>query len=142
MKKPFYISLTLVVILMFSFSVIAQEEEEQGNVFAISTYKVRFDNIDKVLELWEKEWKPVYTKNEHVKSFRVFSHMWGSDWSIVVIAEYESMAVMEKAQKRGQEIFKEKYPDEKKREEITDNIQSYFTGHFDDIVREVPKLRK
>ena len=142
MKKMFCTSLSLVLIFMLSLSVLAQEKEEKGNVFAISTYKVGFDKIDKVLELWEKEWKPIYTQNEYVKSFRVFTHMWGSDWTIVVITEYESMGDIEKAQERSQEISKEKYPDETKRKEITAKIQSYFMGHFDDIVREVPKLRK
>jgi hypothetical protein len=142
MKKSLSISLSLVLILMLSLSVLAQEKEEQGNVFAIMTNKVGFDKLDKVLELWEKEWKPLYTQNEYVKSVRVFTHMWGSDWTIVVIAEYESLAALEKAQERQQELSKEKYPDETKRKEIAAKIQSYFTGHFDNIVREVPKLRK
>ena len=134
----------LVVALMVFVTplVFAQEEkEEAGNIFVISTYKVQFQNVDKIMKTWEEYWKPVYTKNEYVKSLRVFTHLWGSDWTIVVIVEYESMAALEAAWVRGDEITEEMYP-EGEGEKMTAEFQAMLLGHTDNIVKEVPSLRK
>jgi hypothetical protein len=141
MKYLLCISVTLLLLLAIHQPLLAQEEEK-GNVFAISTYKVPFNKIDHVLSMWEKHWKPVYSQNEHIKSLRVMRHLWGSDWTLVVIMEYESMGAMEDAQKRGNELRKEKYPDEDEWKAIMDELQGYIMGHFDDLVQEIPKLRK
>ena len=109
----FFVSLT-------NIAVFAQEQEEEGNVYAISTWKIRFDQRDDFLEIMEKEAKPIYTQNEHVISMKVFTHLWGEDWMVVVIGEYESMAGIEAAQKKATELFEQKYPDEKKRKEVND----------------------
>jgi len=142
--KRFLVVVLFVGFLTFGVSpVLAQEEaEEAGHVFAISTYKVQFGNVEKVLEMWEEMWKPVYTKNEHVKSFRVFTHLWGSDWMIVTIVEYESLSAIEAAQKRGEEIRKEVHPDEEEWQAKLAKVQKLFLGHTDEIVTEVPSLRK
>ena len=134
----------LVVALMVFVTplVLAQEEkEEEGHVFTISTYKVRFQNVDKIMKLWEEYWKPVNAKNEYVKSFRVFTHLWGSDWTIVVIAEYESMAAIEASWVRGEEISKEMFPEGESEEKLSE-IQAMTLGHTDNIVKEVQSLRK
>jgi hypothetical protein len=135
----------IVVVLMVIVTpmISAQEEkEENGHVFTIKTYEVQFQNIDTVLELWEKMWKPVYTKNEHVKSFRVFTHLNGSDWTIVIIVEYESLSGIEATRKRGKEIRKEMFPDEGKWRAAVAEVQGMYRVHSDDIVKEVPNLRK
>ncbi len=131
----FFISLT-------NMAVFAQEQEEEGNVYAISTWKIRFDQVDDFLEILEKESKPIYMQNEHVKSLKVLTHLWGEDWTVVMISEYESMAEIEAAQKKATEMFKQKYPDEKKRNEVNDKRRKMIKGHTDNIVREVPNLRK
>ena len=134
----------LVVALMVFVTplVLAQEEkEEEGHVFTISTEKVQFQNVDKIMKLWEEYWKPVNAKNEYVKSFRVFTHLWGSDWAIVYIAEYESMAAIEASWVRDEEISKELFPDGEYEEKIAE-LQAMTLGHTDNIVKEVPSLRK
>jgi type II secretory pathway component PulL len=131
----FFVSLT-------NIAVFAQEQEEEGNVYAISTWKIRFDQVDDFLEILEKESKPIYMQNEHVKSLKVLTHLWGEDWTVVMISEYESMAGIEAAQKKATELFEQKYPDEKKRKEVNDKRRKMIMGHTDNIVREVPNLRK
>jgi len=133
----------LVVALMVFVTplVLAQEEkEEEGHVFTISTYKVQFQ-VDKIMKLWEEYWKPVNAKDEYIKSFRVFTHLWGSDWSIVAISEYESMAAIEASWVRGEEISKEMFPDGEYEEKLAE-IRAMLLGHTDNIVLEVPSLRK
>ncbi|MFC2088777.1 hypothetical protein ACFLSX_04175 [Calditrichota bacterium] len=136
--------LVLVFALFFLFNVqaFAQEQEEEGNVFAISTWKLRFDKVDDFLEIIEKEMKPIYIQNEHIISLKVFTHLWGGDWMVVMIAEYESLAEIEAAQKKSTELLKQKYPDEKKLNEVNDKRRKLIIGHTDNIVREVPNLRK
>jgi hypothetical protein len=134
----------LVVALMVFVTplVLAQEEkEEEGHVFTISTYKVQFQNVDKVLKVWEEYWKPVDAKNEYVKSSRVFTHLWGSDWTIVAITEYESMAAIEASWVRGEEISKEMFPEGEYEQKLAET-QAMILGHTDNIVKEVPSLRK
>ena len=134
----------LVVALMVFVTplVLAQEEkEEEGHVFTISTDKVQFQNVDKIMKLWEEYWKPVNAKNEYIKSFRVFTHLWGSDWTIVAISEYESMAAIEASWVRGEEISKEMFPDGEYEEKLAE-MQAMMLGHTDNIVLEVPSLRK
>ena len=55
MKHFLCISVTLLFLLANGQPVLAQEEEK-GNVFAISTYKIPFNKIDHVLTMWEKHW--------------------------------------------------------------------------------------
>jgi hypothetical protein len=141
MKYFLSISLTLLFFLATAQPVLAQEEED-GNVFAISTYKIPFNKIDHVISMWEKNWKPIYSQNEHIKSLRVMRHLWGSDWTLVVMMEYESLGAMEDAQKRGDELRKEKYPNEDEWKAVIEEMQGYIMGHFDELVQEVPKLRK
>jgi hypothetical protein len=119
-----------------------EEKDEKGHVFTIKTYKVPSENIDTVLESWEKTWKPIYTKNEHVKSCRVFTHLVDSDWTIVMIAEYESLSAIEATPKRGQEIRKEMFPDEEKWRATVAEVKGMYLEHSEDIVKEVPNLRK
>ena len=141
--KVFSIAFSILLFVLFTnITAFAQEQEEEGNVFAISTWKLRFDQVDDFLEILEKESKPIYMQNEHVKSLKVLTHLWGEDWTVVMISEYESMAEIEAAQKKSAELFKQKYPDENKRNEVNDQRRKLIMGHTDNIVREVPNLRK
>lgn len=136
------VCLVVALVVFVTPLVLAQEEkEEEGHVFTISTYKVQFQNVDKTMKLWEEYWKPVNAKNEYLKSMRVFTHLWGSDWAIAVIAEYESMAAIEAAWVRAEEIIEEMYP-EGESEKILVELQAMGMGHTDNIVKEVPSLRK
>jgi hypothetical protein len=140
--------LSLIAVLILSFilfttsAVFAQEQEEEGNVFAISTFKIRFDQRDDFLKYIETENKPIYDQNEHIISFKVLTHLWGEDWTVVTISEYKSMAAIEAAQEKTRELFKQKYPDEEEREKMYNKRRSMIMGHTDNIVQEVSKLSK
>jgi len=132
----------LFFVLLTNIAVFAQEQEAEGNVFAISTWKIRFDQRDDFLKFIETENKPIDAQNEHIISMKVFTHLWGEDWTVVIISEYKSMAAIEAAQKKSRELFKQKYPDEKEREKVYDRRRSMIMGHTDNIVLEVPNLSK
>ena len=142
MRRGVVFIVLLALVCFASPPVAAQEEkEETGHLYDMSTYKVPFDELKRVLELWEEMWKPVYTKNQHVLSFRAFTHQWGSDWAILLVVEYESLSAMEAAQSRAQEIRKEMFADDKWQAAVNE-VQEESAGHTDDIVKEVPSLRK
>jgi hypothetical protein len=81
-------------------------------------------------------------QNEYLLSQRIFTHLYGPDWTVVVLKEYEDFAGIELSSTRDKEIFKELYPDKEERDEINLEFDNSFIGHTDAIVREVPKLRK
>lgn len=120
----------------------AQEEEEQGHVYAISTWKVRFDQLEEFLDLWEKENHPIAMQNEYILSTKVLTHLWGPDWSIVTITEYEKFEDIAAAWKKFNELFEKKYPNKNQRDKLQKKMRSYSLAHTDAIVQEVPKLTK
>jgi hypothetical protein len=140
MKRTFFISLVMVFMLSVSSLLFAQEEKEKPNFVTISTYKVRFDQIGKFLELWEKYTLPVVKEIDFIKSHRVFTHYWGPDWTVLLIMEYESFDAIDAAQGKMGELLKEKNPEEY--QEINKKMRSLILGHTDAIVTEVKELRK
>jgi hypothetical protein len=62
-----------IVVLMAPVVWAQEEKKEEGHVFVVSSSKAQSQNIDKVLESWEKTIKPIGAKNEHVLSFRIFA---------------------------------------------------------------------
>ena len=129
-------------ILLTNIAVFAQEQQNEGNVWAISTWKIRFDQRDDFLKHLETENMPIWKQNEHIISLKVFTHLWGEDWTVIMISEYKSMAAIEAADKKTKELFKQKYPDEKELKKVHDKRRKMVMGHYDNIVREVPKLSK
>ncbi len=140
MKRTVFISLVMVFMLLVGSLLFAQEEKEKPNFVVVSTYKVRFDQIENFLEIWEKYYIPIIREIEFVKSIRVFTHYWGPDWTVLLIAEYESFDAIDSAQVKLNELFKEKYPDEY--QEINKKARSMILGHTDAIVTEVKELHK
>ncbi len=138
--KPRLFVLAGFCLLMVSFS--AKAQEQQGNVFAISTYKIPFDRISEYFELYEKEAKPRVAQNEFILSQKILTHAWGPDWTVMFITEYKDLASIQTAQKRGTELFEKQYPDKAKRDELTKKFQSFSQAHTDALVVENPKLRK
>lgn len=140
MKRTVFISLVIVFILLVGSLLFAQEEKEEPNFVVVSTYKIRFDQIGEFLERWEKYMLPRVKEIDLVKSFRVFTHYWGPDWTVLLIVEYESFDAINAAQVKMGELLREKYPDEY--EEIVKKTRSMILGHTDAIVTEVKELRK
>lgn len=143
MRSKRVISVLLSMVFLFSAgSILLAQEEEQGNVFAMTFLKVQREDRDEYFKLWEREVLSIEKQIDEFLSLKVFTHWWGPDWNVVVIREFKDLASIEKAFEKEAELFKKKYPDEKEREEITKKLGKYLNGHFDAIVREVPKLRK
>ena len=138
--KPRLFVLGGVCLLLAGFS--AKAQEQQGNVYAVSTYKIPFDRISEYFELYEKEAKPRVAQNEFILSQRFFTHAYGPDWTVMVINEYKDLASIQAAQKRGTELFEKQYPDKAKRDELTKKFQGFSQAHTDALVVENPKLRK
>lgn len=139
--KPRIVVLAGLCLLLASFSVKAQQQQ-QGNIFVISTYKIPFDRISEYFDFWERENKPRRDQNEFILSQRTLTHVYGPDWTVMFITEYKDLASIQAAQKRGTELFEKQYPDKAKRDELTKKLQSFNQAHTDAIVVENPKLRK
>jgi len=140
MKRTVFISLVMIFMLSVGSLLFAQEEKEKPNYVTVSTYKIGFDQIEKFLDLWEKYVLPVVKEIDIIKSFRVFVHYWGPDWTVLLIMEYESFDAIDAAQVKMGELLKEKNPDEY--QEISNKMRSLILGHTDAIVTEVKELRK
>lgn len=59
-----------------------------------------------------------------------------------MISGYKSLAEIDAVQKISIELFEKKYPDKQQRDTINNKRQSMIMGHTDNIVQEVPSLRK
>ena len=118
----------------------AEEEEEKGNLFNMTMVNVKPGKIDEYLELYEKT--TTVKDNEFIISSQIFTHLTGPEWSVLFMSEYKDFAAFHKAAERHDELFKEKFPDEKEREKISDEFAEYTISHTDAIVIEKPKLRK
>ncbi len=134
----------LIALPLFAIPValLAQEEEEEGHVFQVSTFKVRFDQLEEFLELWEKEYLPITMQNDLMKSQKVLTHLWGPDWAVILIVEYDDFEALAAAWEKRDELWKKKYPSKSQRDRIDNKFRSYWVGHTDAIVQENPKLTK
>ena len=142
MKSRRFIFVLLSITFIANNVLLAQEQEEKGNVFTISTYKVRYAYVDEYLKLSLGEEGALTAQNEFHISRKVFTHLWGPDWRIIIITEYEDFAAIGKAQEKYDELWKNKYPDKAERDKINKKISDYVLGHTDAIVSELPKFRK
>ena len=142
LKQSILFTFTLTFLALTSSFVLAQEQEEQGHVFTISTYKVKFGQVNKYLDLLKEFNQSRAEQNEFLISQKVFTHRWGPDWNIVTIREFEDFASIDKWQKRNQELRIKMYPDKTERDKISMQINELRLAHTDAIVTEVPKLRK
>ena len=102
--------------------------------------KIKPGKVGKFLELFEKT--NTAKDNEFLISEKVFTHRTGPEWSILLMREYKDFAAVQKAFEREDELDKEKFPDEKEREKIFDELNEYRISHTDAIVIENPKLGK
>ena len=142
MKLKKFIFVLLGMIFIANNVLLAQEQEEKGHVFTMSTYKVRSGDLDEYLKFREQEWHPLTEQNEFILSKKVLRHLWGPDWRVMIIEEYENFADIAKAQEKYDELWKNKYPDKAERDKKEKKWSNYELAHTDAIVMEVPKLRK
>jgi hypothetical protein len=121
----------------------AQDDGDDGHVFAVSTYQWPFDNLEDIFALME-ETQSLVDENEYMLSRKVLTHEWAGDFSVMMIVEYASLADISNAQERGTELFNAKYPDEAEREARGEQFGA-LTGtsmHVDNILRGNPALAK
>ena len=121
----------------------AQDDGDDGHVFAVSTYQWPFNNLEDIFALME-ETQGLVDENEYILSRKVLTHEWAGDFSVMTIVEYASLADVDKAQERGTALFNAKYPDEADREARGEQFAE-LTGtsmHVDNILRGNPALAK
>jgi len=121
----------------------AQDDDDDGHIYTVSTYKWPFNNLEEIFGLME-ETQDIVEKNEYILSRKVLTHYWAGEFSVMTIIEYASLADIEKAQERSTELFNAKYPEEAEREARNENF-SALTGtamHVDSILQENPALTK
>ncbi|WP_300567038.1 hypothetical protein [Flavobacterium sp.] len=84
------------------------------------------------------------SKNEYLKAYYPYSHAWGSNSTdFVEVYVVESLASLEKAFERDDELFNAQWKDEKSRDDFNKKLGRYFTKtHSDYIYRSVVGLQK
>jgi hypothetical protein len=121
----------------------AQDDSDDGHIFVTSTMQWPFANLEEIFALME-ETQELLEENEYVLSRRVLSHEYAGAFSVITVVEYASLADIDKAQERGNELYEAKYPDEKVREARAEKF-SALRGHglhVDNILRDNPALAK
>jgi hypothetical protein len=121
-RKSLLVLLIAAFLLSSGSFLFAQDKEEKGHVYTISTWKIQPNKIEEVLKVWEEEFKPINDQDEHLLSIKFFRHYYGPDWSVMIVAEYENLAAIEKSDENFNKLFEEKYPDKEKREEIFSKV--------------------
>ena len=115
----------------------AQDDDDDGHIFAVSTYQWPFNNLEEIFEIME-ETQELAEQNEFWLSNKVLTHQWGGDFSVMFITEYASFDDIAKGQARWTELYRAKYPNERVRETRAKKLAA-LTGdgiHKDDIVQE------
>lgn len=133
-------------LLALTTGAMAQDDSDEshggGHVFALLQYKTKFSDIDAYLELYEREWMPLVRNNEYVVSHRIFQHSWGPDWTILIVEEFESLAMLDEAYKMYDKLWEQRHPDEAKRDAADKAFSDLLLGHSDAIVTEVPRFAR
>ena len=121
----------------------AQDDDDDGHIYTVSTYRYPFNNLDEIYEMIEENHE-LTEQNEFVLSRKVLEHMWAGAFSVMFIAEYATFEDIAKAGKRFDELYEAKYPDEEDRDARQDKFAA-LAGHGmheDNILQEKTKLAK
>ena len=121
----------------------AQDDDDDGHIFTVSTFQWPFNNLDEIFEIIEENHE-LTKQNEFILSQKVLTHMWAGAFSVMFISEYASLEDFAKAQKRDTELFEAKYPEEKDRDAREDKFAALAGDgmHEDNILQENTKLAK
>jgi hypothetical protein len=121
----------------------AQDDDDDGHIFTVSTFQWPFNNLDDIFEMIEENHE-LTEQNEFILSQKVLTHVWAGDFSVMFIAEYATFEDIAKGQKRGTELLEAKYPKEEDRD-ARDKKFAALAGdsiHKDQILQENTKLAK
>ena len=142
MKNLSFILVTAIAVFLLTSSVFAQD----GNYYTVTTWKISSPEDGSLSEFNDmmREWyDKVVSKNEYNVSERVLRHQSGvdmRDW--VFITEYASWNDIDAANTRQNELVQEGWPDAKERSAFFDRFWQYAATHSDEILQEVPAIRK
>jgi hypothetical protein len=141
--KPFIniLSVILITACYPAFNTQAQTQD-QGHLFTMTMLRVPESDMMECLDFFEKEAKPIDAENEYILSEKVFTHLWGPEWTICILTEYKDWEGFIAADKKWTELFEKKYPDKSQRTEIFKKFSTYLNNHTDAIVSDNPKLQK
>ena len=132
----------LVIVLLFSISSKLHAQDSTAHIYTVSTLKVPIEKVEDFLNNWEKYVTPVIKQNEYVISEKLLTHLWGPDYTVLLIDEYKSWEDIKAADKRYDEIAKIMEPDKDKRNEIDKLFSPLYNGHSDAILMEYTKTTK
>ncbi len=121
----------------------AQDDDDDGHIFAVSTFQWPFNNLDDIFEIIEENHE-LTKQNEFILSQKVLTHMWAGAFSVMFISEYATFEDIDKADKRGTELLEAKYPEEEDRDAREDKLAALAGDgiHEDHILQENTKLAK
>ena len=121
----------------------AQDDDDDGHVFSVSTYQWPFETLEEIFAIMEEN-QDLVEQNEYILSRKILTHNWAGNFSVMFVIEYASMADLAKSQDRGTELFEAKYPDEDDRETRGDTFAELTgrTMHVDNILQENVALTK
>ena len=142
-KQLLLTAVTTLCLFGASVTAFAQDDGDDGHVFAVSTYQWPFNNLEDIFALME-ETQGLVDENEYILSRKVLTHEWAGDFSVMTIVEYASLADIDKAEERGTALFNAKYPDEADREARGEQFAELMGAsmHVDYILRGNPALAK
>ena len=121
----------------------AQDDDDDGNIFTVSTQQWPFNNLDDIFEIMEEDHE-LTEQNEFILSQKVLIHQWAGAFSVMFISEYATFEDIAKAEERGTELIEAKYPDEEDRD-ARDKKFADLAGdgmHEDSILGENTSLAK
>ncbi len=121
----------------------AQDDDDDGHIFTVSTFQWPFNNLDDIFEMIEENHE-LTEQNEFILSQKVLTHVWAGDFSVMFITEYATFEDIAKADKRDTELLEAKYPKEEDRD-ARDKKFAALAGdniHKDQILQENTKLAK
>ena len=121
----------------------AQDDDDDGHIFTVSTFQWPFNNLDDIFEMIEENHE-LTKQNEFILSQKVLTHVWAGAFSVMFIWEYASFEDIAKAEKRDTELYEAKYPNEKDRDALDEKFAALAGDniHEDHIVQENTKLAK
>ena len=140
MKTLFAVLFLVTVFASFSNSLMAQDN--QGNIFVVTTFERAFPKdgsareLDSLSALYSEK---CFAKNDYIVSYKVMRHFWGhSNTDFIQLMEVKSWEDIVKANEKIDELFMSTWATSADRKKFNDAYNKYFTGkHSDEIYSEV-----
>lgn len=129
-------SMAIVIFILMPSGVSAQAENQ--NLVHVQRNKLKWPENgtpkerDSLVAIYNNN---VVKKNDKILSHREMAHFFtSSSADYLVIEEFKNFAAMEESFKMTEELEKKAWPDEKKRKEFMDKMNSYFERwHSDEV---------